>query len=208
MGNIFSAIFSPLTIGVGASGGVFGIFGAAWSDLILNYSLYKGRVCRIFVQLFCVTFLNLIVGLIPYVDNFAHIGGLLTGMIAGFGVLVANRYSRYGELKERKRYQLVLQIMSAVLIPVLIVVCLFVLYLGEPGEWCSWCHYMSCVQFPPGPNPWWTCDSCSNVGIQATLHSNGTVTLLCPDGVQVVTPTIPGLATDRNALITLCQNVC
>ncbi|GBG31991.1 RHOMBOID-like protein 4 [Hondaea fermentalgiana] len=208
-GVVWSAILSPVTVGVGASGAIFALFGSAWSELILNWSLYKGQHCISITQLVLATAVNLMLGLMPFLDNFAHIAGFVTGILVGFGVLVSNRFTRWGELKERKRYQVVLQSLSVLITPLLVVVSLLVLYLGvDADEWCTWCRYLSCVPFPPGDSPWWTCDECSDAGVTAYFVNSTTVTVYCPSSPAVNATAPDGLADNNNLLIGLCQEVC
>ena len=43
IGVLTSCVFLPDRMGVGASGAIFGVYGAAWSDVIVNWSLYKAQ---------------------------------------------------------------------------------------------------------------------------------------------------------------------
>lgn len=85
---LISAIIAALTSGVlnngfsvGASGAIFGLVGA----LIYfgyHYRIYLGNV--ITNQLVPIVLLNLVIGfMLPGIDNFAHIGGLIGGVFAG-----------------------------------------------------------------------------------------------------------------------------
>ena len=75
----------PNSVGIGASGAIFGVFGAlagfflAHRDKIADHS-------KAFMKDFGIVLgLNLVVGLsIPSIDVSAHIGGLLVGLIGGF----------------------------------------------------------------------------------------------------------------------------
>jgi len=129
-GCICSAIFVPEVIGVGASGGLFGLFGAAWADLIQNWSLYRNTAWTTFLQLSICTVVNALFGLMPYLDNFAHVGGFLCGMFIGLTLLIQTRLDIYGRNKGRKDYQVCLQGISLVFVPTLLVVGLLVLFLG------------------------------------------------------------------------------
>lgn len=85
---LISAIIASLASGVlnsglsvGASGAIFGLIGA----LIYfgyHYRLYLGNV--IVSQLVPIVLLNLVIGfMLPGIDNYAHIGGLIGGVFAG-----------------------------------------------------------------------------------------------------------------------------
>ncbi|MCD7472949.1 Retinoblastoma-like protein 1 [Datura stramonium] len=82
-GSILSSRPFIRSISVGASGALFGLLGAMLSELITNWSIYTNKVCALLTLLVIVA-VNLAVGILPHVDNFAHIGGFLTGFLLGF----------------------------------------------------------------------------------------------------------------------------
>lgn len=105
MGSAFSYAFPPDYASVGASGAIFGVVG------VLVVYLYRRRRTSFMAQylrgmgFFIIA--NLIFGFIyPGIDNFAHIGGLVGGILLGLG------FDR-GETSEA-RSPLALQIATAV----------------------------------------------------------------------------------------------
>ncbi len=78
-----SFIFSPY-LSIGASGAIFGLLGAA---LILGYRR-KDRIGPDFLKnIISVIIVNILIGVsIPNIDNFAHFGGLLAGVIVSYMV--------------------------------------------------------------------------------------------------------------------------
>ncbi|WP_291635848.1 rhomboid family intramembrane serine protease [Clostridium sp.] len=79
--SIFSYIFST-SVSIGASGAIFGLLGA-----VLVYAIKsKGKTGNGFIKnILSVIFINIFIGVtIPGIDNFAHLGGLLGGMIISF----------------------------------------------------------------------------------------------------------------------------
>lgn len=56
---------------------------------------------------FCchVTAINIVLGLMPYLDNFAHIGGMVMGFWLGLGLLVQRRIDERGNQLDTKCYQ-------------------------------------------------------------------------------------------------------
>jgi membrane associated rhomboid family serine protease len=209
-GVLASAVFIPELVGVGASGAIFGLFGSAWADLIQNWSLYRGQAIKNLIQLTLVTVFNVMLGLMPYLDNFAHMGGFITGFIMGLSLLVQTRYTYEGKKKQRREYQLFLQALSIIVLPMIVAVLLLVLYLQvDAYEWCSWCHYVSCVPFPPNKpdaEKWWDCNPCSQGGITYFPQNKS---MLCPDGILAsgANFTAQDFSTDEG-IIQICREIC
>ncbi len=90
IGSMVSLLFLDVnTLSVGASGAVFGLFGS----LIYfgyNYRLYLGTILK--SQLIPILILNLTLGfMIGGIDNAAHIGGLIGGVLATMAVGVSDK---------------------------------------------------------------------------------------------------------------------
>ena len=82
-GSVFSTLLSPGP-SVGASGAIFGLMGALIAFLIKHQDRFHVRDKRVGIVLLGWTGFTLALGLsTPFVDNGAHIGGLLTGIVAG-----------------------------------------------------------------------------------------------------------------------------
>jgi rhomboid protease GluP len=82
-GSVFSTLLSPGP-SVGASGAIFGLMGALIAYLIKHQDRFHVRDKRVGIVLLAWAAFTLALGLTtPFVDNGAHIGGLLTGIVAG-----------------------------------------------------------------------------------------------------------------------------
>ncbi|KAG1362303.1 RHOMBOID-like protein 2 [Cocos nucifera] len=90
-GSILSSLFIRNSISVGASGALFGLLGAMLSELITNWTIYANKAAAL-LTLLVIIVINLAVGILPHVDNFAHIGGFLTGFLLGFVLLIRPQY--------------------------------------------------------------------------------------------------------------------
>lgn len=84
-GSACSMVFqSPISLGVGASGALFGILGAY---------LAAARAHRLEIRpIVTIIVVNLAFGLVePAIDNWAHLGGLGVGFLLGLGYMAADR---------------------------------------------------------------------------------------------------------------------
>ncbi|XP_021720838.1 RHOMBOID-like protein 1 [Chenopodium quinoa] len=164
--NILSSLFLQSAISVGASGALFGLLGAMLSELLTNWTIYANKLAAL-LTLILIIILNLAVGVLPHVDNFAHIGGFITGFFLGFMLLIRPQYgwvsqkhtyigSSAGPRKSKhKPYQYVLWIVAAVVLIGGFTGGLVMLFRGVNGnDYCSWCHYLSCI-----PSSKWSCKS-------------------------------------------------
>ncbi len=83
--GLASLLWHPGVVSVGASGAIFGIAGALFSSLYLKNREVPTGFLRAHVSSIGTFILyNLIFGFIlPFVDNAAHVGGLITGVVIG-----------------------------------------------------------------------------------------------------------------------------
>lgn len=187
-GSLMSALFIKSRISVGASGALFGLLGGMLSELITNWTIYANKLAALLTLVFIII-INLAVGILPHVDNFAHIGGFLSGFFLGFVFLIRPQFGWVSQRNtppgyvvpaaksKHKPYQYVLWVLSLVLLIAGYTVGLVVLLRGtDLNERCSWCHYLSCV-----PTSKWNCKDqqvycqSSQIGNQMNLTclSNG-----------------------------------
>ena len=80
----FNISVTPYSIGIGASGAVFGILGALVAFFISNRNMLGSMGRQTLTGLLALAAINLGVGFVmPGIDNFAHMGGLLGGLLLG-----------------------------------------------------------------------------------------------------------------------------
>ncbi|TVU08849.1 hypothetical protein EJB05_42265 [Eragrostis curvula] len=162
-GSVLSALFlRNNSISVGASGALFGLLGSMLSELLMNWTIYSNKAAAILTLLFIIV-INLAIGILPHVDNFAHIGGFVTGFLLGFVLLVRPQFGwmerhelpQTSQPPKYKAYQYVLWVVAFVLLLIGFVISLVMLFKGKNGyDSCHWCHYLNCV-----PTSRWKCNA-------------------------------------------------
>eukprot|EP00250_Pteridium_aquilinum_P016651 c23222_g1_i1 orf=324-1460(+) len=213
-GSLLSSLFLQNRISVGASGAVFGLLGAMLSELITNWSIYESK-CGALCTLIVVVAINLAVGILPHVDNFAHIGGFIVGFLAGFVLLMQPQrgYVNYanmpqgsivhfeGKPSKHKIYQYIFLVVALILLIVGISVVMVLVLRGVNGNKnCSWCHYLSCV-----PTSKWKCDDAASTAYCTTLQTGNSVQVTCSSNNQT-TLTTPNQS--ESYLQSLCVQLC
>lgn len=133
-GTLVAALFAQNSPSVGSSGALFGLLGAMISGIIRNWKLYTDRVyhsncfpfwCLYFLgnlnlefiilyfilsqflalgSVLAVFAINFGLGLLPYIDNFANVGGLASGVLLGFTILFTLQHRQ--EKAQTKGYSL------------------------------------------------------------------------------------------------------
>jgi len=83
-GGMLSIVVHPETVAIGASGAIFGVFGAL-SGYFFAYRRELGEHAQQFMKDFALIIgINLIIGFsVPNIDVSAHAGGLVSGLIGG-----------------------------------------------------------------------------------------------------------------------------
>ena len=139
-------------IQVGPAGSLMGIISTLLVYVILEWKRFIHPMYEI-CKLLALILFALIIGLLPYVDNFAHIGGLITGILLSF--IFVPYYPPYeGEEYEISqnhkdkldKFRKIKILLVAICLPTFIViyVIVFVLfYEVQPN--CSGCTYITCI---------------------------------------------------------------
>lgn len=213
-GSLLSSLFIRSTISVGASGSLFGLLGGMLSELLINWTIYEDKLIALLMLVFIIV-INLAMGILPHVDNFAHGGGFFTGFLLGFIILIRPQYawvkqkhfpsSHHGNVissePKYKTYQFVFSGISFTILISGFVVGLVLLLRGVDGnDHCPWCHYLSCV-----PTPLWKCKS-GQAYCQSNMTANS-LDLKCLSNGKNKTYTW-NILNDTSVLEQLCTQLC
>ena len=83
--SIVSVWWHPATVSIGASGAIFGLYGAFFALLTVNMFPSKSKKAFLINTSIFIGY-NLLFGLTGGIDNAAHIGGLLSGLVLGYAM--------------------------------------------------------------------------------------------------------------------------
>jgi len=85
LGGLASLYMHPASVGVGASGAIFGIFGAMAGFFLAHREKIEAHTKAFMKEFAIIIGINLVIGFsIPSVDVSAHVGGLFVGILGGF----------------------------------------------------------------------------------------------------------------------------
>ncbi|EPQ10252.1 Inactive rhomboid protein 1 [Myotis brandtii] len=153
-GNLASAIFLPYRAEVGPAGSQFGILACLFVELFQSWQILA-RPWRAFFKLLAVVLFLFTFGLLPWIDNFAHISGFISGLFLSFAFLPYISFGRF-DLYRKRCQIIVFQVVFLGLLAGLVV--LFYFY---PVR-CEWCEFLTCIPF--------TDKFCEKYELDAQLH--------------------------------------
>jgi len=85
LGGLASLYMHPASVGIGASGAIFGIFGAMAGFFLAHREQIEAHTKAFMKEFAIIIGINLVIGFsIPSVDVSAHAGGLMVGFIGGY----------------------------------------------------------------------------------------------------------------------------
>ncbi|KAI8988499.1 hypothetical protein BDF20DRAFT_813874 [Mycotypha africana] len=141
-GFILSAVLAgPTVSSMGCSGALFGIIGYTVIDHLMQWKQHR-HPRREFMRIVIVIVISLVLGLLPGLDNFAHIGGLLMGLLLGITLAPFNRHA------SRRATVIIwtVKILSFVLVIILYAILLSKFYsTTDLSTVCPNCKYLSCL---------------------------------------------------------------
>uniref|UniRef100_A0A8C7T3P3 Inactive rhomboid protein n=1 Tax=Oncorhynchus mykiss TaxID=8022 RepID=A0A8C7T3P3_ONCMY len=153
-GNLASAIFLPYRAEVGPAGSQFGILACLFVELFQSWQILE-RPWRAFTKLLCVVIFLFSFGMLPWIDNFAHISGFISGLFLSFAFLPYISFGRSDMYRKR------VQICVFLLVFLGLFSGLAVLFYIHPVK-CEWCEYLTCIPL--------TDKFCDKYDLNAHLH--------------------------------------
>ncbi|KEP54380.1 rhomboid family protein [Rhizoctonia solani 123E] len=155
-GNVLGGNFALVGVpSVGASGAIFGTVAVMWVDLLAHWKL-EYRPGRKLVMLCIDLIIGVALGFVPGVDNFAHLGGFLMGLLTAIVF--------YPVISTTKTHKAVMWFCRLAMIPVAVILFVVLIrnfYKSDPYAACQWCRYLSCI-----PASW--NNRCQGTGITTT----------------------------------------
>ena len=139
-GMLTSAIFIPKLMTVGSSGALYGVIAIWCVDVFQNIKHMTHPVASI-ISVVSVVVISLVLGLLPYTDNFAHIGGFVFGL--ELSLILILRYQWDIPWKIRLRW--IVSIISVVLFLLQFIGFFYLLYNVDVVKLCPNCQYLSCI---------------------------------------------------------------
>jgi membrane associated rhomboid family serine protease len=221
--NLTSAVLSPLSITVGASGGICALYGLALVDGLWHWRLLcalhaAGLEATSFpfvTTLLCIVLeilLLITIGLLPWIDNFGHLGGLFFGSCLSVILLRPARSASLFRVASRPWTRCVYFKLKATVLSLALVFCaanaLWLHQSESVGDLpCRRCRYLDC---PPLPMFQKFCDPCNSIReayYQWSSPDQLNIELHCPYGESVyfVAPELP---TDRDGWMSVCHDHC
>jgi membrane associated rhomboid family serine protease len=151
----------------GASGALFGIIALDLLDLLFNWQLYESPKRNLLIHIVEII-VCFVIGLLPGIDNFAHIGGFAMGILLGTAVLRSPLRLRSlptpegrrpkvlrarfdfknpgRHLQNRKRMWYVWgAVRVAAVVLAIVYFVMLIKNFENGGSHCSWCKYLSCL---------------------------------------------------------------
>ncbi|XP_078692278.1 inactive rhomboid protein 1-like isoform X9 [Branchiostoma floridae x Branchiostoma belcheri] len=139
-GNLASAVFLPYQAEVGPAGAHFGVIACLFVEVFQSWQMLQAP-WRAILKLTIIVLVLFVLGLLPWIDNFAHITGFICGILLSFSFLP---YITFGTFdKNRKR----IQIIVSFLLFVAFFSGLVVLFYVRPLTDCKGCEYVNCIPF-------------------------------------------------------------
>ncbi|XP_058477812.1 inactive rhomboid protein 1-like isoform X3 [Solea solea] len=136
-GNLASAIFLPYRAEVGPAGSQFGILACLFVELFQSWQILE-RPWWAFAKLLAISVFFFSFGLLPWIDNFAHICGFVSGFFLSFAFLPYISFGRSDMYRKR------VQICVFLLVFLALLAALAVLFYVYPVK-CEWCEYLTCI---------------------------------------------------------------
>ncbi|XP_074027428.1 rhomboid-5 isoform X2 [Leptinotarsa decemlineata] len=137
-GNLASAIFVPYRADVGPAGSQFGLLACLIVEVLNAWPMLK-HPHQALCKLLSITSALFLVGLLPWVDNYAHLFGFVFGFLLSYAFLP---FISFGNYDRHKKIFLIWVCLAAAW---LLFICLVLLFYIIPVYDCKVCSYFNCL---------------------------------------------------------------
>ncbi|KAI0217013.1 Inactive rhomboid protein 1 [Lamellibrachia satsuma] len=137
-GSLSSAIFLPYLVEAGPAGSQFGILACLFTEVIQNYQIIRHPL-KALGRLFLLLLFLFVIGLLPFVDNYAHLIGFVVGFLLSFALLP---YLTFGTFDRRNK---LIGIIVCLVITCGFFAMLVVLFYVSPIYNCPGCQFFNCL---------------------------------------------------------------
>lgn len=143
-GNIASATFVPYHSQVGPSGSQFALLACLMAETINSWHLLEDPGTSLY-KLVSISIGLFIAGLLPWIDNYAHIFGFFVGLLLS---LALTPYLTPFNDAYSRRIKVIQIWVCLVLVGITFIILPLPLY-AFPFYKCSWCQYLDCLPLAP-----------------------------------------------------------
>ena len=119
---------------------MYGLFGVLYLDLFQNWPILR-TPWRDFIGLTVNVIVALAIGLLPYIDNYAHVGGFVSGILAGLTFMPTITFGKWDGRRKR------ILMIGAFPLLCLLWTLGFIGFYSQRDFSCNWCRYLDCI--PP-----------------------------------------------------------
>eukprot|EP00043_Microstomoeca_roanoka_P010690 m.101370 g.101370 ORF g.101370 m.101370 type:complete len:131 (-) comp14972_c4_seq3:64-456(-) len=123
---------------------MFGVFGISLIDLFHSWQAVTKPFGKLILLLIEVGILFLL-GTLPWIDNFAQVGGFIFGMVAAVVFLPYVTFGKFDAVKKG-----VLLCICIPLLILLLALCLILFYEIQTSNFCPICEKIQCVNWVDG----------------------------------------------------------
>lgn len=148
-------------------------------EVIVHRKQYQNLVFSMVFALIPAS-IGVAIGLTPFVDNWACLGGFVGGILMALGLRLTyrglQRFSRWMEC-----IYVAVQVLCFALVALLLTAGCVGLAINQKriGEDCHWCKHLTCVE-----TKWWNCDAAvlppDQIVCKFVINGDSTVIITCP----------------------------
>eukprot|EP00050_Salpingoeca_kvevrii_P002881 m.207381 g.207381 ORF g.207381 m.207381 type:complete len:624 (+) comp10710_c0_seq1:4116-5987(+) len=140
-GYVISGIFASTQVSVGADPAVYGFLGVLLVELFQAWQILPNAFRSLMKLMALIVFL-LLIGTLPFVDNWSHIGGFFFGVVAA---IIFLPYITFGQWDLARKRLLLLIAMPLLLI--MFIMAFITFYEIQNTNFCGWCKYLNCIPY-------------------------------------------------------------